>query len=234
MIISEKKIILLGAALFLLPAVGGCRVRPPLPPHPYVLAPGPPPHGRYPRAGYRYRYYPRTQVYYDTSRSIYFYSSDGVWLSAPVLPGAIRIERDNFVTMELDSPKPYVRHRETLKRYPSGPRKEKQREENVRRRDRRDAKEVRKEERFRQEKERKEGDRKGREAKEDLREERGEKRSEGEDAGDKRTLARKDQNNKKGQKNKKAQKAKKDREDLEDSQENEAEKEQDRRKALWR
>ncbi len=125
MTLSHKKYILLGAACCLLLPLLGCRARAPLPPHPY-LGPGEPPYGRpHYRSGYRYRYYPGTQVYYDTSRNLYFYSSGGVWLSAPVLPGSIRIVPDHFVTIELDSPKPYEHHRKVLNRHPPGPNRQK-------------------------------------------------------------------------------------------------------------
>ncbi|MFN2365587.1 MAG: hypothetical protein ABR523_03880, partial [Desulfurivibrionaceae bacterium] len=121
MTLGLKKNILLGATFCLLLPLLGCRARAPLPPHPYFWGPEEPPYGRpYHRSAYRYRYYPGTQVYYDTSRNLYFYISGGVWLSAPVLPGSIRIVPDHFVTVELDSPKPYAHHREILNRHPPG------------------------------------------------------------------------------------------------------------------
>jgi|GEM_PF-2235277 len=155
MIRTETKICLVGLTLLLL-LVGGCRVRPPLPPRPYVVVPGEPYYGEHYGSGYRYRYYPGAQVYFDTSRNIYFYFSGSVWLSAPRLPRHIHVDRDNFVTMELDEPKPYLRHRDTLKRYPPGLRKEKQGKQRQERSERRDVEQDRQEQQRRQKIERRE------------------------------------------------------------------------------
>ncbi|MDF1577056.1 MAG: hypothetical protein RQ753_04190 [Desulfurivibrionaceae bacterium] len=220
---TGKKIILLGAVFCLLLPAAGCRGRAPLPPHPYFLGPGEPPYGRpHVRAGYRYRYYPGSEVYYDTSRNLYFYISGGVWLSAPVLPGSVWIDRDNFVTMEVNDPRPYFYHRDTLKRYPPGLVREKQREQAGEPRERPDTGRDRKVERSGPGEDRV----KQRPAKngpgENLREGRGKDRSEGPAAKGKRPLARK------------SKKTKKQQEEEARQEEEEAEKEKPRPRAIWR
>ncbi len=128
---SRRNIGLLATFLVLLFAASGCRVRVPLPPHPYVTAPRgtyyAPPHTR--AARHHYRYFPGNEVYFDTSRNLYFYLSDNVWLSGPLLPSYIQIDLNNFVTMELAGPKPFVYHQDTIKRYPPGLRKDKHRKQ---------------------------------------------------------------------------------------------------------
>lgn len=135
---SRKNISLVVTVLVLLFAASGCRVWVPLPPHPHVRAPRVT-HYAPPRAArHHYRYFPGTEVYFDTTSNIYFYLSDNIWLSAPLLPSHIRIDLNNFVTMELGGPKPYIYHKETIKRYPPGLRKEKHRKQREKLRDKRE------------------------------------------------------------------------------------------------
>lgn len=83
---------------------------------------GPPPwapaHGY--RAKYRYRYYPDDYVYYDGSRSLYFYYAGGGWRAAVALPSSIRIDLDRYAVIEMDTDRPYVYHSDVVKRYPPG------------------------------------------------------------------------------------------------------------------
>lgn len=72
---------------------------------------------------YRYRYFPGCQVYYDTTRKIYFYFSNNVWVSVPVLPRHIHVDWDDYVTLELEGPKPHLHHKDVFKRYPPKVRK---------------------------------------------------------------------------------------------------------------
>lgn len=175
--LTGKKIILVGAALLLLLSSGGCRGRAPLAPYPYAAGPG----YYYPpriTAGYRYRYYPGAEVYYDASRSIYFYISEGVWLSAPVLPRYISIDRNSYVIVELDTPAPYREHHTTIKRYPPGQGRGKQRQKIEERRERLEAEKAREEERFRNKEERTEERRQKTERREEPRQRREENRLE--------------------------------------------------------
>ena len=80
---------------------------------------GPPPwapaHGY--RAKYRYRYYPRQQVYYNTDEKRYFWIDAGVWKTGIRLPTGIKIGGSG-VTLEMDTPNPYEQHRSVRQNYP--------------------------------------------------------------------------------------------------------------------
>jgi hypothetical protein len=82
---------------------------------------GPPDHA--PAHGYRakhqYRYYPDSRVYFDTSRNVYFYMNKGGWQMAASLPGFIRLS-SGFVTLGMDSDRPYTRYDEHKAKYPPG------------------------------------------------------------------------------------------------------------------
>ncbi|MCK4379277.1 MAG: hypothetical protein KAW01_08045 [Deltaproteobacteria bacterium] len=84
---------------------------------------GPPPwapaHGRRARM-YSYRYYPSSYVYFEASRGLYFYFSDGRWQSGISLPGGIHIDVGDFVSIELESERPYDRFAEHRQEYPPG------------------------------------------------------------------------------------------------------------------
>jgi len=88
---------------------------------------GPPPwapaHGY--RAKYRYRYYPAHHVYCDERRGVQFYYRDGAWHVSVSLPIDIRIDINDYVTLEMDTDKPYEFHDEVVKRYPPGQLKKK-------------------------------------------------------------------------------------------------------------
>lgn len=115
----DQKIILLILLLVALSALSGCR-RPPLPaPGPVIIDDGHP--GRRPHQRsryYRYRYFPAYEIYYDTSRRLYFYFSNGRWLSVRVLPRHYHIDARDYVIVELEGLKPHVHHRQMTKRYP--------------------------------------------------------------------------------------------------------------------
>ena len=85
-------------------------------------APGPPPwapaHGY--RAKHQYRYYPSSHVYYDTGRSLYFYYSGGKWEASVSLPSLIRIDVNDYVTLEMGTSEPYRYHTDVVKQYPPG------------------------------------------------------------------------------------------------------------------
>lgn len=88
---------------------------------------GPPPHAPahgY-RAKYRYRYYPSCSVYYDRGRELYFYLKGDHWEVGASLPSHLRIGLGDSVNIELDTDRPYIYHREHVKKYPPGQRKKK-------------------------------------------------------------------------------------------------------------
>jgi len=83
---------------------------------------GPPPwapaHGY--RAKHRYRYYPGSRVYYEVDKGLYFYYRDGRWTASVSLPSVIRIDVDDYITLEMDSDRPYEYDEEVMRRYPPG------------------------------------------------------------------------------------------------------------------
>jgi len=96
-------------------------------PSPAYKKGGPPPwapaHGY--RAKHKYRYYPSSRVYYEKKRGTYFYYKDGQWRVSVSLPSYIRIDMNDYVTLKMDSDKPYKYDREVGKRYPPGKLKKK-------------------------------------------------------------------------------------------------------------
>ena len=83
---------------------------------------GPPPHA--PAHGYRakyhYRYYPSCSVYYDTYRELYFYLVGDNWRVDVSLPHGLHVDRQAYVSIEMDSDKPYTRYKEHKRKYPPG------------------------------------------------------------------------------------------------------------------
>jgi hypothetical protein len=88
---------------------------------------GPPPwapaHGN--RAKYTYRYYPYHGIYFEERTGVYFYMVDGIWHTSVSLPVSIRITVNDFVTLDMDSDRPYEYHNDVVKRYPPGQQKNK-------------------------------------------------------------------------------------------------------------
>jgi hypothetical protein len=91
-------------------------------PPPPSRASGPPPwapaHGH--RAKHQYRYYPSSHVYYDTGRSLYFYYGGGKWEASMSLPSTIRIDVNEYASLEMDTHEPYRYHADVVKRHPPG------------------------------------------------------------------------------------------------------------------
>lgn len=83
---------------------------------------GPPPwapaHGY--RAKYKYRYYPTSRVYYEEGSGVYFHYKNGQWQMSASLPVEIRIDVNNFVTLEMNTNRPHEYDHEVVKRYPPG------------------------------------------------------------------------------------------------------------------
>jgi hypothetical protein len=88
---------------------------------------GPPPHAK--AHGYRakrlYRYYPSAGVYFDTGTKAYFYLEGGTWRMSVSLPRDIRFRLGDYVSIEIDSDKPYAHYDEHKRNYPPGQLKEK-------------------------------------------------------------------------------------------------------------
>jgi hypothetical protein len=88
---------------------------------------GPPPwaRGQGNRAQHHYRYYPYHSVYFDEQRGVYFFPSNGSWQMSVSLPSYIQITVNDFVTLDMDTDKPYEYHNDVIKRYPPGQEKKK-------------------------------------------------------------------------------------------------------------
>ncbi len=99
-------------------------------PAPVIVKDAPPPwapaHGR--RAKHVYRYYPSSQIYFDTGKGVYFFLKNGSWTMSASLPGGIRISVNDFVTLEMDHDRPYTYHADVQKKYPPGQMKKKEKD----------------------------------------------------------------------------------------------------------
>jgi hypothetical protein len=71
------------------------------------------------RAKYKYHYYPRCKVYYDTAKGVYFYLKGPTWEVGITLPSHLQKDLRKFVSLELDTDKPYLYNEEHNERYAS-------------------------------------------------------------------------------------------------------------------
>lgn len=97
--------------------------RVPPPPAKHGPPPWAPAHGY--RAKHCYHYYPSSSVYFDTGRRLYFYYDSGDWEVSVSLPTWIRIDFNDYVTLEMGTGRPYEYHHEVVKKYPPGQQKKK-------------------------------------------------------------------------------------------------------------
>src|SRR3990172_5538131 len=83
---------------------------------------GPPPwapaHGQ--RAKYKYRYYPNSSVYYDSERRVYFYYDRDEWHTRSLIPDWIALDKNDYVTIEMYTDRPYEYHSDVYRKYPTG------------------------------------------------------------------------------------------------------------------
>jgi hypothetical protein len=95
--------------------------------HPDVVKGGPPPHA--PAHGYRakytYRYYPSSCIYFDACRKVYFYLEGDNWRTSVLLPRDIQLQLGSYVTLEMNTDKPYTQFKEHKRKYPPGQLKKK-------------------------------------------------------------------------------------------------------------
>jgi len=54
---------------------------------------------------------------------MYFYLSDGAWHASVSLPASIRITVKDYVTLDMDTDRPYEYHNDVIKKYPPGQQK---------------------------------------------------------------------------------------------------------------
>ena len=78
---------------------------------------GPPAHTHYQPYYYDYYYYPSVRVYFQFSTGLYFYSVDGHWVKARVLPSHVHIDPHDRVRIRIDSDKPYLYQSEHHRQY---------------------------------------------------------------------------------------------------------------------
>ena len=64
-----------------------------------------------PAKEYTYEYYPSVDVYYDTTRKLYFYTDGEDWLESENLPETIIINKSEAETVRLKSDKPFLSER---------------------------------------------------------------------------------------------------------------------------
>ena len=83
---------------------------------------GPPAHGpaQCRRAKHRYRYYPSCYVYFDVSRKCYFYLAGNGWKVSASLPVHMRMQLGDYVSIEMDTDRPYTKFKVHKKKYPPG------------------------------------------------------------------------------------------------------------------
>ena len=60
------------------------------------------------RAKFKFRYYPRCRVYYDASRKVYFYLQGENWEVGISLPSDVKGDLGEYVSLELDTERPYL------------------------------------------------------------------------------------------------------------------------------
>lgn len=106
-------------------------------PPPVTVVSAPPPHAKAygHRSRYHYRYYPDTQVYFDTGRGVYFYLDNGSWTMSVRLPDSLRVDLGSGVSLELETDRPYSYFDEHRKKYPG---KKKQKRKHKKKHERRD------------------------------------------------------------------------------------------------
>jgi hypothetical protein len=83
---------------------------------------GPPPHA--PAHGYRakhrYRYYPACSVYFEAERNLYFYLNGENWEVSASLPSDLQVKLGQYVSIDLDTDRPYLYYDEHKTKYSQG------------------------------------------------------------------------------------------------------------------
>ena len=86
---------------------------------PSGTAVGPPMSGGPAIDRWTYYYFPEEEVYYSPFAHLYYYPENGAWFSAPVPPGWLHLNYDNYVLVEIEDARPYRRNPEIRRRYPA-------------------------------------------------------------------------------------------------------------------
>jgi hypothetical protein len=66
---------------------------------------------------YYYHYYPASGVYMNVSTGGYFYLSDSTWQVAMTLPSTVVLDTSNYVSLELETDRPYLYYDEHKIKY---------------------------------------------------------------------------------------------------------------------
>ena len=83
------------------------------------------------RAKYQYHYYPSCKVYYDTARKIFFYLKGENWEVGVSLPNHLKSELGEYISLELETDRPYLLNEEHSKKYSSTQLNTEKRQKNV-------------------------------------------------------------------------------------------------------
>jgi hypothetical protein len=67
----------------------------------------------------RYQYFPSVRVYHDAERGLYFFLQGTEWRIAVALPSELRLQLRYYVTLEMDSDKPYLYNDQHEQQYPA-------------------------------------------------------------------------------------------------------------------
>lgn len=123
-----KKVFVLSVCFFVFVVLGGCNtlgVSINWPGDSKEVKNGPPDHA--PAHGYRakYRYYPGAHVYFDAGRRVYFHLDGDSWRMTASLPMDIKVKLGDYVTIEMDTDKPYTKFEKHKAKYPPGQLKKK-------------------------------------------------------------------------------------------------------------
>lgn len=73
---------------------------------------------------HRYYYYPAADVYYSLASSSYFYLSGGAWQVGISLPSSVFIDPGAYVSLDLDTDRPYLYYEEHRNKYRGGKRRD--------------------------------------------------------------------------------------------------------------
>ncbi len=71
-------------------------------------------------SAFRYRYYPRVQVYFSPDRACYYWLEGGRWCTGRQLPPGVRFRANEGVDITLDCDLPYTDHDRVRARYNDG------------------------------------------------------------------------------------------------------------------
>ena len=63
---------------------------------------------------------PSSYIYFDTGRNLSFYFEGGQWQVSAALPAGIKLNVSDYVTLEMDTDKPYQFHSDVVKKHPPG------------------------------------------------------------------------------------------------------------------